>query len=440
MVKIFIYTLLVIVSAVVLTLYFDLLNDPGYLLIAWRNYTFETSLFALIVFFISFAIVIRLILLLLSAINPLRLIREGGLFGEKGSGSLRSRTTEGLTRFVRSDWVNAYKILERSFNDRECTIVNFLAAAYAAYEADQNELWEAYLSKAAEKFPVALSTINSVRAELLMKAGHLEQSLAVLEQVRRTSAKDRQLLVLLKEVYVQLADWEHLKELLPTLKKADVLGDEDMFQLEILLYRQELKQQVELLSRQEQLNEVELKALLKSWKKAPHKYHEDPDLVDYFVTLLNDAGAHQEASQVIESALHRYWNDRLLSRYGELDFGDHAFQFAQAEDWLQQRPNDACLLLVLGRLSMRNRQWDKAREYLEASISLTPSAEACGELSRLLKALGETEESLKHYDRCVMLSEIRLPDLPLPDLPLPESPLSDQGSEQGQDEGGESND
>jgi len=415
MVKIFIYTLLVIVAAVVLTLYFDLLSDPGYLLIAWRNYTFETSLFALIVFFISLLFLARLVVLLLSALNPLRLFRDGGPFGRKKAGSSRGRTTDGLMRFVRSDWANAYQILERSFNDRDSTIVNFLAASYAACETGQHDLWESYLATAARKFPQALSTINSVRAELLMKSGHLEQSLAVLEQAKRTSDKDHQLLVLLKDVYAQLEDWDNLKELMPALKKADVVSEDEIFQLEVLLYRQELRQQVEHLSSQGQLNEGELKPLLKSWKKAPNKYHEDSDLVDYFVTLLNDAGAHQEASQVIESALNKYWNDRLLARYGELDFQDHAFQLAHAEDWLKQRPNDAALLLVLGRLSMRNKQWDKAREYLQASIKTKPGAAACGELSRLLNAMGEPEESLAYYERCIKLGGLQLPELPLPD-------------------------
>lgn len=414
MVKIFIYTLLAIVAAVVLSLYFDLLSDPGYLLIAWRNYTFETSLFALIVFFISLVIVIRLGWLFLSALNPMQFFQIGGLFGTGRVSRSHSKTTEGLLRFVHSDWTNACQFLERSFNDRECTVVNFLAASYAACELGQHDRWEDYLAMAAKKFPAALTTINTVRAELLMKAGHLEQSLAVLEQVKRSSVKDRQLLILLKEVYTQLEDWVNLKAILPTLKKANVLGAEDLQQLEVLIYRQELRQQVEMLSSQEPVDEAGLKTLLKSWKKAPASFHVNPDLVEYFVTLLNDAGAHQEASQIIESALGKTWNERLLSRYGELDFRDHAFQLAHAEDWLQQRPNDAGLLLVLGRLAMRNEQWEKAREYLEASIDTNPTAVACGELSRLLNALGETEESLRYWEKCARLGGVQLAELVMP--------------------------
>jgi uncharacterized protein HemY len=91
MVKIFIYTLLVIVSAVGLIFYLDLPGDPGYLLIAWRNYTIETSIFAVVTFFIVVFIALRILMLLLSALNPLRLFRPGGVFS-RGANESRSRS------------------------------------------------------------------------------------------------------------------------------------------------------------------------------------------------------------------------------------------------------------------------------------------------------------------------------------------------------------
>jgi len=91
MVKIFIYTLLVIVSAVGLIFYLDLPGDSGYLLIAWRNYTFETSIFALVTFLTVDFIALRILMLLLSALNPLRLFRPGGVFS-RGANESRSRS------------------------------------------------------------------------------------------------------------------------------------------------------------------------------------------------------------------------------------------------------------------------------------------------------------------------------------------------------------
>ena len=239
--KLFIYTLLAIVAAVFLTLYLDLINDPGYLLIAWRNYTFETSLFAIAVLLVTLAVAVRLLLLLLSWLNPLRLFREGGLFARRMPDSSRSRTTEGLTSFVRKDWQNACAVLERSFSDPEATVVNYLAAAHAACALGKETLWQDYLDQAAKKFPVAISQINSVRGELLLKSDHLEQALVVLEQVKRTSANDRSLLLLLRKVYEKLEEWEKLDALMPELEKAGVLDSDEFSRLEKLLFRKKLE-------------------------------------------------------------------------------------------------------------------------------------------------------------------------------------------------------
>jgi HemY protein len=428
MVKIFIYTLLVVVSAVGLTLYLDVPGDPGYLLIAWRNYTLETSVFALVVFVIAFAVAARIVVLLLAALNPMPLFRPGGLF-RRGDDGPHSRTNEGLTQFVCGNWAGAQKLLEATFSDEDCALINFLAAGYAAYEIGRHEQWQDYLGQAATKYPSALATINAVRAELLMKAGHLEQSLAVLEQFGKSPARDRQLLALTKEVCLRLEDWQRLKELLPSLKKAGVVDDEELAQLEQLLFRQELQRLAAGLTPSEASGKSDVGVLLECWDKAPSGYRDDPELANFTVSLLVEAGAVHEAARLIESTLSRIWDGRLVARYGELPTADHARQLVQGEDWLQQRPNDAALLLALGRISLRNSEWEKAREYMQTSIAIEPSAEACGELALLLRALGETEQSLDYWSRSVSLAGTRLTDLPLPDQD-PETAEQPEESEQ----------
>lgn len=75
MVRLFLYSLLAIITGLLATLL--LARDPGYLLLSWGNTTFETSLFALFVALVLLLIVVRLAYLLLSWLNPLRLLRAG---------------------------------------------------------------------------------------------------------------------------------------------------------------------------------------------------------------------------------------------------------------------------------------------------------------------------------------------------------------------------
>ena len=77
MIKLFIYSLLAITAGLVLSLYSGFPGDPGYLLIAFGDYTFETSLFALLATAALLYVLLRAILLVFHWINPWHLIRYG---------------------------------------------------------------------------------------------------------------------------------------------------------------------------------------------------------------------------------------------------------------------------------------------------------------------------------------------------------------------------
>jgi uncharacterized protein HemY len=68
--KLFVLILLALIAGVFLAI--QLARDPGYILIAYGNYTFETSLFALLVAVLLLVAVVKLLLSLLSWLNPMR--------------------------------------------------------------------------------------------------------------------------------------------------------------------------------------------------------------------------------------------------------------------------------------------------------------------------------------------------------------------------------
>ena len=126
------------------------------------------------------------------------------------------------------------------------------------------------------------------------------------------------------------------------------------------------------------------------------------------------AVAQTGAAKAIEHALRKNWSDDLVKRYGELDFASPQRQLLSAESWIQDRPGNAELLLALGRIAMRNELWGKAKEYFETSIDVAASAEAHGELSRLLKCLGEGDLADEHQQKFVSGMGAELPQLPMP--------------------------
>jgi len=112
--------------------------------------------------------------------------------------------------------------------------------------------------------------------------------------------------------------------------------------------------------------------------------------------------AHGEAQSLIEATLgdgsdEAAWSTDLVALYGHLQGDDLTGRLGRAEQWLQKHPEDAGLLLALGRLCVRQRLWGKAQSYLEASLAVAPSRDAHLELARLFDQLERTDEANRHY-------------------------------------------
>ena len=413
MVRLFVFSLLIIVVALWVTFYLGFPADPGYLLIAFRNYTFETSLFTLVVTLVAIYLLFRLLVIIFRWVNPAKLVRAGIAINEKRKARERSKTMEGMLYLIRGNWQSSYKLLKKSMSDQDATVINYLAAAYAAQKLDDKDSWERCLDQAEREYPASRSTVNSLRAQLLFRSGHLEQCLAVLEKLKKTSLNDAALLLLLKEVYIRLEVWDLLKELLPSLEKNKIVDDEESAKIRMRIFVEELYVCYGEPQTRSDKQEV-LRRLIQLWKKAPVRYKENEKVVKHYSELMIRLDDKAAASEALEKAIARNWSDVLVIFYGEHDFSASAQQLLVAESWLMERPANSNLLLSLGRICMRNELWGKAKEYYEASIKITPCAEAYGELSRLLKHLGELEASeicLKNYSDLI---GVKLPELPMP--------------------------
>lgn len=412
MVKLFIFSLLAIVLALLVSLYIGFPADPGYLLVAFGNYTFETSLFALLVALVAIYLVVRLLIFVWHLINPGRLLRLGRGLNAQFKSKTRSNTVEGLLHLTRGSWDSSYKLLRKSLKDEESNVVNYLATAYAAHKAGDREGWIQYLNQAEKKYPAAHSTIDSLRARLLFRSNQLEQSLAVLEQMKKNSLNDQPLLQLLKEVYIKLEDWKGLTELLPLLEKNEVVGSDEIEQIRVRLFMEDLYG----LARGETDVQDKLAVMQKRWRKAPSRFREQARVVRHYADLLLELEETEAAAKVLDQALSRHWSDDLVTFYGERDFNCSHQQLIQAESWLKERPKSSALLLTLARLCMRNELWGKAREYYEASIKIAPVAAAYGELGRLLRNLGEKRAGEEYLDKYDELTGTSLGNLPMPHI------------------------
>lgn len=163
---------------------------------------------------------------------------------------------------------------------------------------------------------------------------------------------------------------------------------------------------------------LSLTELRKLWKKRTKRIVPDDALISLYVNVLVHRDAIGEAIKVLENALQVVPSDKLVRQYSllglRLSDNGAAQQLQKAEAWLHTRPKDAQLLLALGRMSLRNQLWGKAREYFERSLREQASAEVFAELARLLHSLKEQERSPQFLAEQTRTISESLPNFPQP--------------------------
>ena len=248
---------------------------------------------------------------------------------------------------------------------------------------------------------------------VLLEAGEFQAVIAAVAEHSSGKPNAQELRLLAKAQY-GLGDWQELIKMLPRLKKRRVFDSAELAAMEQQAYTGIL-----IAAEPAELKQV--------WGKLPAEQRKQAPLVECYGRISLESGDDLEAEKVLTKAIKRQWDGRLVAQYGRIRGRDPARRLKQAESWLSKHPEDASLMLSLGRLSLRNNLWGKAREYFESSHRLQASAETCAELARLLFSLGEREKSAQFYREGLLLRETNLPELPLPERTQARSVRSRQG-------------
>ncbi|GMQ87113.1 MAG: heme biosynthesis protein HemY [Gammaproteobacteria bacterium] len=379
--------LLALVASVAIAL--AALPDPGYVLLGYGKYSVETSLLVLLV-------VLGLLYLGLRLLAGVWQVPAKVQRWESKRHNLRlQRLFDGAVIDLTEGRVErAERRLARVIKSRQAPLQAYLSAARVAGQSGADERCDTYLELARQRNPGAEITIALTRAEILLTASKLEQAQTVLSRLHNSAPRNNQVLRLLMQLYVQQQDWKQLRDLLPELRRSQVLNDHQWQQLAVKVYRE----RVLALS-----SDRDLETLKEGWKQLPPPVQQDEGLLAVYIEQLVHLGEHEQAEQLLGARIREGWNPRLVYLYGDLQSVDVSAQQALAEHWLEQHRQDPVLLLSLAKISLRNQLWGKARSYLEASIDLQPGAEAYRLLGALLEQLEEPDKAADCYRKGVEL-------------------------------------
>ena len=346
--------------------------DLGYIRISLGHYLIETN------FWVGLALLLATVVLSVLVINLVRRLRHGtgvmtSWIARGSERRARRRTTQGLLALAEGNW------------------------------------------QAFDSTPGSDMAVGITQAQLQLAGNRLEQALATLVRLRKQAPHHPFVLKLLKNTYLRLEDWRELSKLLPEMRKRNLLTGDETENLERTVWQNLLQRAAEDCRRQTGSDSASLEPLTRLWDELPGVLRRDEHTIREYARLLAALGDEAQAETLLRKVLRNHWSDELINLYGRLKGHKPDEQLLIAEQWLKDRPNNAELLLALGRLSLRNELWGKAREYFETSLRLRRSRETLAELSRLNAHMGEGETSVK------LLMQGFVKDSELPDLPMPKA-------------------
>ena len=387
-------TILVTLLAGFLT--WQMIQNNGYILIAYGNYTVDMNLWVL-VFIFSFIFIASFLLknIIRAIIHPSRkLFKNLSKCQTKKNQLLFS---QGLLNFVQDDWIKAQQNLEKSAKSSPMPAINYLTAAFSAYKAGDINNVDILLTKAQKNNNKRDIAVPLMRAKIYIKDQDYIKALHVLKSLHRSHRSNHTFLKQLYVIYRKLNDFNSLRDLLPDLKRCKIFQKNKINELEIYIYRS-------LIENISKNNNAHIEDLKNFWKKIPRSIRKEKDVLLQYSTNLYGFGEEAYTEKLVRNFLKSSWDDQMVRLYGKIEGIDKEKQLNFAEGLLINYPAHPDLLLVLGRLNLKHGFLIKAQDYLERSIAIRPDIETYNALGILMGCLNEHKESLDYYREGLSLS------------------------------------
>lgn len=363
--------------------------NEGYVLIVLPPWRAEVSLnfliVALLVLFVAFYALLRTLALTLGMPKRVQDYR-----------SRRQREKSGVVfqdavrLLFEGRFGQALKRAGEAYDSGRAPALAALIAARAAQRLGDPERQQTWLARAKQQDVRNEAAALMLEAEMLNESRRFQEALLALDKLQGKLGRHIAAMRLELRARQGIGDWNGVLKLLRQLDKRDALPQE---MVRALANKAHLAN----LTRLE--DDVQVVA---NYLRDLSTDERTPEVVLAGTRRLAMLGAAPQAQRLIEGLLDRaeddfLWQGELLALYGSLQGGDEMSRIAMAERWLQQRPEDAGLLLALGRMCVRQRLWGKAQSYLEASLSVEDSQAGHLELARLDDRLQRVDEANQHY-------------------------------------------
>ncbi|BCN92333.1 hypothetical protein THMIRHAM_01180 [Thiomicrorhabdus immobilis] len=369
-----------------------LLYDNGQVSMVWGDWVVQTSVsFLISAAIIGFIVVYASIRLLLNIWHiPLFWRKQRRL---RQYSKAETAMAKGMIALEYGDWHRAEKELIKSAKNSEAGLVHYLSAAKMAHNQKAYHRRNQYLEQARGVYPDEYVTIGLVEARLLAE-DKPDTALAILQALHEQQPKNPTILAEYALGLKQQGYWETLAELLPEIKKTRALDSTQYALLEQQFWSGKLA------------SAVDEEALAQIWQSLSKKQQMVPEILAEYVEQRMGWNEEVTLESLLEKAIKKQWDDRLVYQYGRLTLGPAFERLKTAEKWRSiQGDDNPVLLLTLGRLACQSQLWTLGQNYLKQSLQIRAEVETFHALAQCYEAEGKENQAALTYKEAIMQLE-----------------------------------
>ena len=324
--------------------------DSGYFLVAYQDWSIETSLWVGLGAWLLFTLVVHFLLKTIHYIKVSFLSKASPRKRKKGA----KLTQQALTYLVEGNEQKAQKKLIKAASYLEYPFVNyFMANLIAEKQHDWDRCYE-YLQKAEH------NTFGNQKVLDLLKA----------------------------QILIKQKEWRQAYNLLKNLNDNELAGSRTANLL--------------LLKTASRINSNTLNEI---WDSLSKTFKSDANFLKIYCEYAPASFLNEDIAFFIETALKKQWDSELLFYYTKINTPQLAKYLHHAEKWLKKYPEDAELLWALGQISTREKLWGKAEQYFSTSLAHKPQAKTYAALASIQEILGQKEKAFANYKKGLELAK-----------------------------------
>ena len=361
--------------------------SKGYVLLVYPPYRLEMALsFVIVALIVGFVALYGFLRLAFHTLQLPRQVHDYRL--RRARNRARSAMDQALTAYFEGHYRRAEKFAAVALKLQESPALSAVVAARAAHEQRNLTARDNYLKAAEIAAPESRLLQLITQAEFFVEDRRAREALDVLDAAKLIAPRNPTVMRLEVRAHSAAKNWSQVLDCLAQLYKFKDFDRKQMEPLRVNALRESLAAKTH-----------DSASLKEFWRKMSAADRLDVGLADAGARAFIALGMGGDAQEVVERALANQWDSDLALLYADVPSEKPLTQIERAEGWLKSHPNDATLLLALGKLCAAEKLWGKAQSYIEASLSVEPSRAAHAAYAQLMEKMGKPEDALRYNRR-----------------------------------------